>query len=218
MKSLLVWLSGVAFGAMFFVCLPSAKAQTPGSFTYRGTSEGIYANDHIESANKDSVTTAQTQWAGRITVPPSTGTSLAIQNEHVMVGSTIIIAPEDSMVASGGCIISSVGSGTFTVSLPNVIEKGTGRVTALNYRVINPGSDRTNMVLVPSTAGTSFVIKDSFVTNVSTIMISPVFSSAATDSLTITAVSAGSFTVSSKSAMGSGDGAITAINYEIVNH
>jgi hypothetical protein len=213
-----VWFSGIVLGAVLLVCAPSVKAEIPSYVTYQSMIGGINANDAIDSTNRDSITTTETHWAGRVMVPPTTGTSLVIQNPIVNAYSAIIIAPEDSLVTSKGVTVTSVSPGTFIVSLPNVKGTDSGRITALMYRVINTGSDWSYMVTVPSSVGTSLVIKDAHVNDLSAIMIFPICSTVASDGVTVTSMSAGSFTVGSKNAMGSGVGAMTAINYLIVNH
>jgi hypothetical protein len=228
MKSHLVWLSGIALGAVLIVGAPSAKANVSSVLTYQGMIGNIDVNNAIDSTDGDSITLPQTHWSGRVKVPRTTGTSLVIQNSHVNIGSAILVSPENSTAGSVGPTVTSVIPGsTFTVSLPNVVGTGSGRITGLNYEIINPGSDedgvatsQTNwdgQVSVPSSVDTSFVVHDTHVKVLSAILITPVSSTAASDCLTVTSVSAGSFTVGSKNAMGSGDGAITAVNYLIIN-
>ena len=218
MKSLLVRLGGIVLGAVLLVGAPPAKANVP-----------IGPINAIDSTDRDSIPATQTHWSGKALVSPSTGTSLVIQNAHVNAYSCILVTPENAPVTSGGVGVSvtSVSPGTFTVSLPNVVGTGSGRITGLNYLVINPGSDGngdttaqtdwSGHVSVPSSEDTSFVVRDTHLYLGSTIIITPVTTSAILNELTITSVGSGSFTVGSKNAMGSGDGAITAVNYLIIN-
>jgi hypothetical protein len=206
----------------------STKANVPSGLNYQEMIAEIDVSNTIDSTDGDSITVPQTSWVGKVAVPPTTGTSLVIQNTHVNMYSNIFVSPENSTVGSGGVTVTSQGAGTFTVSLPKDMGTGAGSITALNYQVVNPGSNgessttpQTNWagrVSVPSSVGSSLVIQDTHVNVGSAIIITPVSSTATSGSLTVTSVSAGTFTVSSKNAMGSGDGAMTAINYMIVNH
>lgn len=86
---------------------------------------------------------------------------------------------------------------------------------------LSAGSPQTfwaDQVSVPSGTGTSIQIYNTLVNAASTIMVTAVGSSAASGGVTVTAQAAGTFTVSSKNAMASSGGTVTALNYMIVNH
>ncbi len=86
---------------------------------------------------------------------------------------------------------------------------------------LNSGSPQTywaDKVSVPLTTGSSLQIFNTLVSANSTIIITPVQPAASSSPLTIISQSAGTFTVSSTEIMGIGPGAVSAINYLVINH
>ncbi len=83
----------------------------------------------------------------------------------------------------------------------------------------SPQTYWTDHIAVPPATGTSLQIFNKLVTSASTIILTPVGMNVGAGQILISAQSAGTFTVSATSAMGTGvGGMLQALNYMVVNH
>ncbi|HEY3874161.1 MAG TPA: hypothetical protein VGM92_01685 [Candidatus Kapabacteria bacterium] len=95
----------------------------------------------------------------------------------------------------------------------------TGAADGTGLSPVSPQTYWADQAAVPRATGTSLQIYNRLVSTTSTIVVTAVGSAAASGGITLTAQSAGTFTVSSKNAMGTnGGGTMTFVSYIVVNH
>ncbi len=153
-------------------------------------------------------------------------------NFNISAGSGITITPEfNGITVSGSDVVGNTSLSQVGFTVQDSETNGneallvTGGIGANNASGLpdgtglSSGSPQTywaDQVSVPTTAGTSLKIFNTLVSATSTIVITPVEPAIAGNQFMITAQSAGTFTVSSTASMGGG--AVTAINYLVINH
>jgi hypothetical protein len=183
----------------FLPIIPNALLQTPDIQTINGVGPDI--GNNFEISGDAGITVTQGTHGITINGSNTVGSTSTSATQFIVLNSET--SGNDALIVGGG-----IGANN-----PTGAADGTGLTSG------SPQTYWADQVSVPSATGASILIYNTLISSKSTIVITPVESSASAIEIAITAQSAGTFTVSSTSTMGtSGGGTVTALNYLVINH
>ncbi len=182
----------------FLPSISSGMLQMPMIQTINGIDPNSSGNFQIQAGNG-------------ITMTPGTNTmTISVSDVGSSSNSAVALTVQNAETSGNEALLVNGGIGA------------NNAMRAADGSGLTAGSPQTffaDQVSVPSVTGTSLQVYNSLVSANSSIVLTPIELIAASNQLSITTQSSGTFTVSSTNTMGtSGGGTLTALNYMVVNH